>query len=104
MEATGHPAVVLGGEAAGGPGLDVIDLAPVGGQVAERMEALSVPYLHRRLVAPVKVRLRTPTFLMRSGPSKTTRSTQPWPSHLTNDPGATTVPSANSQMRSAKLS
>src|SRR5262245_31386737 len=42
--ASSGAAVVVGGEAAGGVGLDVVDLGVVGGDVAELVEALSIAH------------------------------------------------------------
>jgi len=71
VKATGHPAVGLGGEPAGGPGLDVVDLAPVGGQVAELMEALPVPHLHRPSRRPVNM----PGLAIESDPAESRMDT-----------------------------
>src|SRR5436309_4231459 len=46
VEAASQSPVVLGGQSAGGPGLDVVDLTVVGGNVAELVEALAVSDLH----------------------------------------------------------
>ena len=42
VKAARRPAVRLDGEAAGGPGFDVVDLAVLGGDVAELVEAFAV--------------------------------------------------------------
>jgi hypothetical protein len=101
--AAGQPAVVLDGGPAGRVRLHVVDLAVLGGNLAELMEALPVAHLDARRVAPVKMRRRTPRFLTRSRPSNTTRSTHAWSSQRARLPGLTTVPSASSQMRPAKV-
>jgi hypothetical protein len=82
----------------------VVDLALIGRHFAQLGGALPSRTSTARRVAPEKIRLRTPTFLTRSGPSNTTRSTHASFSHGTTAPGATTVPLATSHTRPANVS
>ena len=72
----GRPPVAGDGGPAGGPGLDMVDLALLGGDVAHLVKHCWSLTSTARRVAPVNRRRAAPTSTTRDGLSNTTRSIQ----------------------------
>jgi hypothetical protein len=85
----------LNGGTARGVGDDVIDLAVIGGRVAELVEHSWSRTSTARRVAPLNSRWATPTSSTRDGLSKTTRSNHATSSHGTSPERLSTVPLAS---------
>ena len=82
----------------------MVDLTVVSRLVAQVVEALLVAHLYRPAGGAGEQPSGHSHVDPREGDSKTTRSTQAESSQGTSDPGLTTLPLANWQIRPAKLS